>query len=101
MNAEELIHQAGLPPDELTLVEAAFEAAWFQVEPQLGSEASPERARIRLASIILLLTRIIEHDPERLKIAALKVFDPDLGKHFERSDAGPVAGHEDRGQGGS
>jgi len=75
MKALELIRQSDFPPNQLTIVEGAFEEAWLQVSTELGKEISPENARIRLASIILLLTRILRDDPERLKMAALKVFN--------------------------
>lgn len=75
MNALELIREAGLPPDQLAIVQGAFEGAWIRVRTQLGKDISPENARIRLASIVLLLTRIIKDDRERLQMAALKVFN--------------------------
>jgi hypothetical protein len=75
MKAQELIRQSDLPPDLFTIVEPAFENAWLKLSPQLGKDISPEGARIRLVSIILLLSRIIRDDPERLRTAALKVFN--------------------------
>ncbi len=75
MKAQELIRQSELPPNLLTIVERAYEMAWLEVSPQLSKNIAPERARIRLVSIILLLSRIIRDDPERLKTAALKAFD--------------------------
>ena len=75
MKARDLINQSDLPPNLLTIVEWAFEKAWLEVSPQLSKKISPESARIRLVSIILLLSRIIRDDPERLRTAALKVFN--------------------------
>ena len=74
MKAQELIRHSQLPPNLLTIVEGAYEMAWLEVSPQLSKNISPESARIRLVSIILLLSRIIRDDPERLKTAALKAF---------------------------
>jgi hypothetical protein len=74
MNALDLIREAGLPPDQLAVVENAFQVAWTQVKPQLRKEDSAERARIRLAGIVLLFTRIIKDDPDRLETAALRAY---------------------------
>jgi len=75
MNALELIRQTELPPDQLEVVEGAFEKAWLQLAPTLGKDTSSEHARIRLVSVILWLICIIGDDQDRLTTVAIKVFN--------------------------
>lgn len=76
------------------MVERAFEETWFLLENRIDDRTCLEGLRVRLASVILMLAQAIKDEPERLKITALKVLDPDLAVHYETSET-RAAPHEE------
>lgn len=78
MKARELIIEADLHPDQHANALQALEDAWLEVRGKVGPETAPVRARLKLASIVLLLMHVIKNDAVRLKAAAVRVFN---GEH--------------------
>jgi hypothetical protein len=74
MKAQQRIREANFPPEQIALIEEVFEQAWLAVAPDTDIDTSPECARVRLANICLMLSRVIIDDPERLKSAAVRAF---------------------------
>ena len=56
-----LILDAGYDPEDLSIIFHAFDGAWSELKDQFGSDpASQESGRIKLAQLILMITRDLE-----------------------------------------
>jgi hypothetical protein len=74
MKARQLISNASYGPEELKALFKAFDEAWQCIAADFGDNPlAIEAARLRLANTILGLTRHGEHDPERIRDAALRI----------------------------
>ena len=73
MTAEEIISGAQLSHSQTVLVEDAFQEVWAAVEARFLGERSRNKARVRLASILALLARVVT-EADYLKAAALRAF---------------------------
>lgn len=72
MKARQLIASAAYGPDVLGAMFQAFDNAWEQVRPNVGTGAlAIDRARVDLANIILVLARDGERDIQRMTDAAV------------------------------
>ena len=74
MKAQQRIRESLFPPDQIAMIEEVFEEAWLVLEPDINIDTSPECARVRLANICLLLSRVISNDPGHLRSAAIRAF---------------------------
>jgi hypothetical protein len=58
MKVRQLIGGAQYPPDQLKVIFEAFDAAWVDVAPRMGTDASRiEIGRLSLATIVLSLAK--------------------------------------------
>lgn len=75
MKARQLIGGAAYPPDALRVIYEAFDDAWGEVGPSMGTEPSEvEKARLSLATIVLSLAKTGAIEREKLRIAAVNAF---------------------------
>ena len=66
MKARKLLGDANFDPAELKAIGKAFDDAWEQVSPHVDARPeATEAARLKLAEIILGITRDGTRDPER------------------------------------
>jgi hypothetical protein len=73
MKARQLIDGASYGPEELKVIEQAFDDAWAAIEGNFGDDpAVRENARIRLAKAILSVAVEGVRGPEALKAGALE-----------------------------
>lgn len=73
MKARQLIASAAYTPDQLKVVGKAFENAWEQVAPLVSKRPETiEAARLKLAAIVLSLTKDGSRDAQQLEDAAVK-----------------------------
>jgi len=72
MKARQLLQDGILQPDQLSLVFAAFDAAWDEVKAHYHTPMSVELGRLRLANGILAAYRGGTTDPDALKAAGLR-----------------------------
>jgi hypothetical protein len=80
VKARQILSDAALGPGTLNVLFEAFDGAWEQIAPSIGGGADAiEAARIKLANIILALSRNGANDAEQMKNAALQLWsgDPD------------------------
>jgi hypothetical protein len=76
MRAKQLIQNSTYGPEKLKLLSEAFEAAQDRVVAKFGPESSAiEVARLRLASMLLLLGNSDVADPAVLKDRALEALE--------------------------
>jgi hypothetical protein len=77
MKARQIIVDGGFGPEDFAVLDAAFNAAWTQIEGRTSVANGEERdaARDRLARIIVTLCKAHEHDAGALETNALAVFD--------------------------
>ena len=68
MKARQLIDCASYGPEELKVIEQAFDDAWAAIEGNFGDE----NARIRLAKAVLSVAVEGVRDPEALRAGALE-----------------------------
>jgi hypothetical protein len=73
MKAEQLIRESNFSPARIEVIEEAFAQVWPLVEAQFLGRRTKERARLRLASIVLLIARVVS-DVDFLKSASLRAF---------------------------
>jgi hypothetical protein len=84
MKARQLIANAIYDPDELNTIRMAFDAAWEQIAPEVDAKPEAiEAARLKLAEIVLSLTRNGTKDPQQLTDAAVRLMlsDPTPFQH--------------------
>jgi hypothetical protein len=75
MKARQLIGGASYPPETLTVIFDAFDDAWAEVGPSMGSEPSAvEMGRLSLATIVLSLAKAGPIEREGLKTSAVSAF---------------------------
>lgn len=73
MKARQLIDCASYGPEELKVIEQAFDAAWAAIEGNFGdAPRTRENVRIRLAKAVLSVAVEGVRDPEALKGGALE-----------------------------
>jgi hypothetical protein len=76
MRARRLIGSASYGPDTLKVLFQAFDEAWTTLALRYGDDQPAiEVARMRLANIMLTLSREDSRDVARLKDAALTIFN--------------------------
>jgi hypothetical protein len=75
MRARELIHSAGFPPHDLAVILEAFEDAWAEIGPDVGSDAMlVEATRLNLARIVLEVVTAVPIDRGKINAAAVDAF---------------------------
>src|SRR5262245_27563318 len=75
MKARHLIGGAAFPPDTLTIIFQAFDDAWAEVGPSMGTDPSRiEMARLSLATIVLSLAKAGPIERDGLKRSALDAY---------------------------
>jgi hypothetical protein len=75
MKARQLIGGAAYPPEKLQVIFQAFDDAWAEVGPNMGTEADAiESARLSLATIVLSLAKVGRIEREELRGAAVAAF---------------------------
>ena len=84
MKARQLLAKAIYDPDELKIIGKAFDDAWEQVAPEVSSR--PEAivaARLKLAEIVISLTKNGTKDPQQLTDSAVSLMlsDPTPFQH--------------------
>ena len=72
--AVHVMQAAGVASVESQRLEGMFESAWTRRSGLRDERVSNEHDRNRLAGIILLLTRVIRDDSQKVEEAALRVF---------------------------
>ena len=73
MKARKLIADAVYDPSELKAIGKAFDDAWGQVAPQVSTRPEAlEAARLKLAEIVLGISRDGVRDPDRITAEAVK-----------------------------
>ena len=73
MKARQLIDCASYGPEELKVIEQAFDDAWAAIEGNFGdAPGTRENARIRLAKAVLSVAVEGVRDPEALRAGALE-----------------------------
>jgi hypothetical protein len=84
MKARQLLAKAIYDPDELKVIGKAFDDAWEQVAPEVSGRAEAlEAARLKLAEIVISLTKNGTKDPQQLTKSAvdLMLSDPTPFQH--------------------
>jgi hypothetical protein len=78
MKARQLFDNSIYTPQQLTLIQAAFDGAWEQIARDLSPRPEAlEAARLKLAETVLAVAQNGFNDPNNLKERALKMFaDP-------------------------
>ena len=72
MKARRFIAKAVYGPAELTMIGKAFDDAWEQISPQVSGRAEAiEATRLKLAELVLSLTKDGTRDPGKLTEAAV------------------------------
>lgn len=85
MEARRLIEGASYGPDELKLIEQAFDDAWASIAGNFGGNAlAVEAARLKLANFMLDEASAHRNDVAGLKDAALRAMAIDYRKRGER-----------------
>ena len=75
MRARQLFIDAGLPPDDLAVVLEAFEDAWAEVGPDMGSDLIMiEATRLSLARITLEIVTAVPLARGKINAAAVAAF---------------------------
>jgi hypothetical protein len=75
MRARQLIGGSAFPPHELKAIFEAFDDAWAELSPEVGSKLSSiDLARMSLATIILSIAAVGSMDRLKLKTAAMDAF---------------------------
>jgi hypothetical protein len=78
MRGRQLIGSATYAPDTLKVLFKAFDDAWHELAPAVGtSPLAIEATRLRLANVILSLAGPHSDNAEQLKNAALRIMAPD------------------------
>jgi hypothetical protein len=72
MKTQKLFQDSVLQPDQLSLVFAAFDAAWEEVKAHYHTPTSVELGRLRLANTILAAYRDGVTSVDALKTAGLR-----------------------------
>jgi hypothetical protein len=78
MKAHQLIRNAAYDAEQLDVITDAYEGAWRAVEERFSNDAERERARTRLAKVILELASQGMMEPQLLKASAIKVMTEPL-----------------------
>ena len=74
MKARQMIEGASFDPTQLKAIAKAFDDAWEQIAPSVGSRPDAiEAARLKLANVVLSLAKNGAQDAERLTEEALKI----------------------------
>ena len=74
MKAQRLVAAAVYDPATLRAIGKAFDDAWEQISPQISARADAiEAARLKLAEIVLSLTKDGTRDPGKLAEAAMRL----------------------------
>ena len=80
MEARRLMGSASFGPDALRVLFQAFDEAWAVLAPRYGNDASAiQAARLRLANIVLGLTREDTRDVAALRDSALRLYEMAAG----------------------
>src|SRR4029079_19748706 len=75
MQLREIARATSLDPDDLRKIFSAYDAAWNEIAPMIGTEpAAVEAARSELATIVLGLEGANVLRPDRLSTTAVAVF---------------------------
>ena len=79
VKARQLIANAVYDPAVLKAIGKAFDEAWEQISPQISNRPEAiEAARLKLAEIVLALTKNGSRDPEKLTKAAVLAWSTKL-----------------------
>jgi hypothetical protein len=84
MKARQLLAKAIYDPGELKIIGKAFDDAWEQVAPEVSSRPEAiEAARLKLAEIVISLTKNGTKDPQQLTDSAVSLMlsDPTPFQH--------------------
>ena len=74
MKARRLVAAAVYDPTTLRAIGKAFDDAWEQISPQVSARSDAiEAARLKLAEIVLSLTKDGTRDPGKLTEAAMRL----------------------------
>jgi len=72
MKASQLIADSSYGPDSLKVLFQAFDEAWKEIAPRTSQdEVAVEAARLKLASIVLIVATNESRDAEQIKNTAL------------------------------
>jgi len=72
MKARQLIADSSYGPDSLKVLFQAFDEAWKEIAPRTSQdEVAVEAARLKLASIVLIVATNESRDAEQIKNTAL------------------------------
>jgi len=75
MKARALIGGSDYPPDVLKIIFEAFDGAWTEVGPGVGTDPTRvEMARLSLAEMVLALAKVRPVECKRLKNSAVMAF---------------------------
>jgi hypothetical protein len=75
MQPRQMARPASFGPDELRVIFAAYDAAWSEIAPKVGTDpATIETARTALATIVLGLAGNKPATPKALTVMAVAVF---------------------------
>jgi hypothetical protein len=78
MKARQLIENSTYTPQQLKVIQAAFDGAWARIAPDVNNRPdSIEAARLKLAEAVLAVAQDGFADPENLKERALGVMFAD------------------------
>ena len=78
MDARQLIREAAFDPEQLETVTAAFDGAWRAIETRFDNDGEREKARLRLARIILALASEGVTAPQVLRASAVEAMSEPL-----------------------
>ena len=86
MKASKLLANATFGPEQLKAISKAFDDAWELVEPQVSTRPEAiEAARLKLAEIVLSMTKNGTLDPQQLTASAVRVMLADPTKFQPRA----------------
>ena len=72
MKARQLVADSSYGPDSLKVLFQAFDEAWKEIAPRTSQdEVAVEAARLKLASIVLIVATNESRDAEQIKNTAL------------------------------
>jgi hypothetical protein len=78
MKARQLIDNSTYTPEQLRVIQAAFDTAWARIAPDVNNRPdSIEAARLKLAQAVLAVARNGLTDAEDLKERALRIMFAD------------------------
>lgn len=76
MRARRLITASSFGPKAFGAIGKAFDEAWAEIEPTIGTvPLAVEAARLRLANIVLSLATNDNPNADQIRIEAVKLFD--------------------------